>query len=219
MAGMSALLGHKPSSPVVSQYIDSLAEAAKVPGSKTPEVKSYSDAVYFNYYPLGVSLLFTPQNGYKPKTGLKLSELQEDNLILDSIDLYNVPEAKPEDINKPKTSRSELAFTTFPISPIILPITAQVKDKDGKPMERSPQLEIALRMSGKDFVQVLGEPDRKGGGTGPSSGSIDIWCEWTRDGIMVEFGGVQAKGPQAWDTGKDAVWKVITLFQPGAKRE
>ncbi|XP_006454648.1 hypothetical protein AGABI2DRAFT_189890 [Agaricus bisporus var. bisporus H97] len=73
--------------------------------------------------------------------------------------------------------------------------------------------------TGKEFVQALGEPDRKGGGTGPSSGSIDIWCEWTKDGIMVEFGGSQAKGPNVWETGKDAVWKVVTLFRPGANRE
>ena len=68
--------------------------------------------------------------------------------------------------------------------------------------------------TGKDFVKVLGEPDRKGGGAGPSSGSIGIWCEWSKDGLMVEFGGDEARGPQAWERGKDEVWKVITLFPP-----
>jgi len=29
---------------------------------------------------------------------------------------------------------------------------------------------------------------------------------------MVEFGGDEARGPQAWERGKDAIWKVITLF-------
>jgi hypothetical protein len=210
---MQDLLGLRPSSTAVSQYIDTVAKAGKVSDSITPEVKSYSDAVYFNYYPLGISLLFTPQNGYKPKTGLKLGELRQEDLVLDSIDLYNVP------TDKSKTSRSELTFTTFPISPVVFPITNQAKDKDGKPVERPSELEITLKTTGKEFVQALGEPDRKGGGTGPSSGSIDIWCEWSKEGVMVEFGGAQAKGPRAWDTGKDAVWRVITLFRPGANRE
>ncbi|KAF9455063.1 hypothetical protein P691DRAFT_13781 [Macrolepiota fuliginosa MF-IS2] len=214
---MKHLLGLNPSAPAITQYIDSLAKATNV--AQIPDIKSYSDVVYINYYPLGISLLFTPQNNYKLRTGLKLSELQQDNLSLDSVDIYNVPKPKDEGGEKPKASRSELAFTTFPTSPIILPITARVKDKDGKAIERPPQLDITLETSGKDFVEALGEPDRKGGGTGPSSGSINIWCEWLNDGVMVEFGGAQAKGPHAWEMGKDAVWKVITFFQPGSKRE
>lgn len=216
---MRDLLGLKPSASAVSRYIDSLAEAANASNAKIPEVKSYSDAVYFNYYPLGISLLFAPKDGYKPKTGLKLDELQQDNLVLDSIDIYNVPKPKNDSNDKSTPSRSELAFTTFPLSPIVLPITGQAKDKDGKPVERPPQLNITPETSGKDFVKALGEPDRKGGGTGPSSGSINIWCEWSNDGVMVEFGGAEAKGPRAWDTGKDAIWKVITFFKPGTKRE
>jgi len=81
-------------------------------------------------------------------------------------------------------------------------------------LARRPTIEVHLGMSGKDFVEALLEPDRKGGGTGPSSGSIGIWCEWLKDGIMVEFGGDEAKGPHAWDQGKDAIWKIITLFAP-----
>jgi len=69
-------------------------------------------------------------------------------------------------------------------------------------------------MTGKDFVAALGEPDRKGGGSGPSSGSIGIWVEWTRDGLMVEFGGDDSRGPQAWERGKDALWRVISVFSP-----
>jgi len=29
---------------------------------------------------------------------------------------------------------------------------------------------------------------------------------------MVEFGGDESRGPQAWEKGKDAVWKVISIF-------
>ncbi|KAF8140388.1 hypothetical protein EV363DRAFT_1393296 [Boletus edulis] len=68
--------------------------------------------------------------------------------------------------------------------------------------------------TGKEFVAWLGEPSRKGGGTGPSSGSIHIWCEWSQQGIMVEFGGNDARGPQAWERGGNAVWRVVTVFAP-----
>ena len=71
-----------------------------------------------------------------------------------------------------------------------------------------------MQQKQQELVSVLGEPDRKGGGAGPSTGSIGIWCEWSKDGLMIEFGGDDARGPGAWERGKDAVWKVITLFQP-----
>jgi len=205
------LLGLRPSAPTISQYIGSLVEVAKTTAS-SPDIKSYPDVVYFNFYPLGISLLFVPTNGYKPKGGLGLNDLQQEDLILDSIDIYNVPKAQANDGDESKSLRSELAFTTFPVSPITLPITA--KSEDGRPLGRPPCIDVTPESTGKDLVQALGEPDRKGGGAGPSSGSINIWCEWSKDGLMVEFGGVQAK---AWDTGKDAAWKVITLFRPGMK--
>jgi len=85
-------------------------------------------------------------------------------------------------------------------------------DANSDSSTRPPNVEIKQQSTGKDFVRCLGEPDRKGGGAGPLSGSIGIWCEWSRDGVMVEFGGDEARGPQAWERGKDAVWKVITLF-------
>jgi len=207
---LNELLGLRPSEPAISQYIDSLAEVAETTAS-SPDVKSYSDVVYFNFYPLGISLLFVPTNGYKPKAGLRLDGLQQGDLILDSIDIYNVPKT---DGGESKPLRSELAFMIFPISPITLPITAQLEDSDGKPLVRPPCIDVTSESTGKDLVQTLGEPDRKGGGTGPSSGSINIRCEWSKDGLMAEFGGAQGK---AWDTGKDAVWKVITLFRPGMK--
>ena len=207
---MKGLLGLRPTELAISQYIGSLVEVAETTAS-SPDVKSYSDVVYFNFYPLGISLLFIPTNGYKPKAGSRLDGLQQEDLILDSIDIYNVPKT---DGGETKPLRSEFAFMTFPVSPITLPITYQLEDSDGKLLVRPPCIDVMPESTGKDLVQALGEPDRKGGGAGPSSGSISIWCEWSKDGLMVEFGGAQGK---AWDTGKGAVWKVITLFRPGMK--
>ena len=200
------LLGLHPLSPELAQHLTRLSTQ-----TSTPQIKSYPDAVYFNYFTLGLSLLFSPENGYKPTAGLKLHELDDDKLVLESIYIYNVP---PKDASLPRTSShtAETTYSTYPDLPVTLVITADVKDKDGKPIPRPPRLDVLADTSGKDFVQALGEPDRKGGGAGPSSGSIGIWCEWSRDGIMVEFGGNEAKGPQAWERGKDAVWKIITIF-------
>lgn len=162
------------------------------------QVKSYSDAVYLNYYALGISLLFNPENGYQPITGAKLSDLNGEKLTLDSIYLYNA---------QPSARASEAAFKSFSPTSFVL----DFRGVDETKQER--ELVVNRGTTGKDFVARFGEPSRKGGGGGPSSGSIGIWCEWSKSGLMVEFGGKEAAGPHAWDSGKDAVWKVITLFQ------
>ena len=199
------LLGAHPSSTELAAHLSSLAALVSKPDGTTPEVKSYPDAVYFNYFALGISLLFKPVNGYKPKTGLKREDLHDSDLVLDGIDIYNVIKSA-----KPGTAKP---FSAYPVSPLVLTLSSQPPEKDAKP--RPSQFEVKPETTGKEFVASMGEPDRKGGGAGPSSGSIGIWCEWSRDGVMVEFGGEESRGPQAWERGKDAVWKVISVFPPG----
>ncbi|KAG2159702.1 uncharacterized protein EDB93DRAFT_8143 [Suillus bovinus] len=203
---IQSLLGANPSADSITEFLKDLVQHSNT-SLTAPDVKSYSDAVYFNYYPLGVSFLFSPQNGYKPTGGLKLEDLQVDSLVLDSINIYNSPKPKATPAKKTTSSRTaELAFSTYPMSKWTLsfPPGASASDESS--------IEISLTTNGKDFVSCLGEPDRKGGGAGPSAGSIGIWCEWSKHGIMVEFGGDEARGPQAWERGKDAIWKVITVF-------
>lgn len=210
------LLGLRPSSQGLSKHIAVLSSLVSTTNANVPEIKSYPDAVYFNYFTLGLSLLFSPQNGYKPTTGLKKPDLEEENLVLDSMDVYNGPTNKTPAAKSSSARSSELAFSTYPVSPFILTLSTDLEHKDDKQKSRPSYFDITSETTGKDFVQCLGEPDRKGGGAGPSSGSIGIWCEWSNDGIMVEFGGDEARGPQAWERGKDAVWRVITLFPPKA---
>ena len=195
------LLGSNPLSTELGKYIAFVVTKASLDQPISPEIKSYPDAVYFNYYKLGLSLQFVPKDGYKPSSGLEQNELKKEKLSLDSIYLYN-------------TSREngDSSFSTYPVSPLVLKLSPNVKGKDGNLLSRPSALEVQRDTSGKDFLKALLEPDRKGGGTGPSSGSIGIWCEWSEDGIMVEFGGAEAKGPQAWERGKDALWKIITIF-------
>jgi hypothetical protein len=203
---IQTLLGANPSADAITVFLNDLVQHCNT-SLTAPEVKSYPDAVYFNYYPLGISFLFIPQKGYKPTGGLKLEDLQVDSLVLDSINIYNAPKPKTTPTKTTTSSRTaELAFSTYPMLKWKLSLSPEASASN------ESSIEISLTTNGKDFVSCLGEPDRKGGGAGPSSGSIGIWCEWSKHGIMVEFGGDEARGPQAWERGKDAIWRVITVF-------
>ena len=192
------LLGHSPGSPDLAAYLSTLSTP-----QATPDVKSYSDVVYFNYYSLGLSLLFIPIKSYKPRSGLSRQDLQDVNLVLDGIDIYN----------DDKTPSRSPTYSPYPTTPIALIVTPETKEGTSRPSV----LTVTRNMTGKEFVTALGEPDRKGGGSGPSSGSIGIWVEWTRDGLLIEFGGDDSRGPQAWERGKDAPWRVISFFSSKTK--
>ena len=166
-----------------------------------PEIKSYSDALYKNYYTLGLSLMFVDKNG---SNSIKDIDPQSEDLVLDSIDMYNPTQEE-------KTSTNGQVYAPYPANLVLTPLPGTVGNEP-----RPSELTITSSSTGKDLLGHLGEPDRKGGGTGPSSGSINIWCEWTKDGILIEFGGPDAKGPHAWERGKDARWRVVTLFRPKA---
>lgn len=194
-----SLLGQSPSSSLIQQYLHELAKLASVSLS-TPEVKVYTDALYINHYPLGLSFMFVARDGSKK---IKESDVAGDRLALDSVDIFNMVAS-----DATSASNSSKAYTSHPVSTLMLSLKPS---NNGKP--RPNELELTPSSIGKDIVSCLGEPDRKGGGAGPSSGSIGIWCEWTRDGIMIEFGGSDARGPQAWERGKDAKWKVLTIFR------
>jgi hypothetical protein len=200
---VKSLFGLLPTSRRVKDYISSLSSLANAGNDDKAQVKVYSDAVFVNYYALGCSIEYRPTNGYKPSPNVQsIAELQTSNLVLDKIDIYNSPyDNEPETTStSPKTTPS---FAKYPNLPFTITFSHEILS-----------ISISTDTTGKDFVVALGEPDRKGGGAGPSSGSINIWCEWTKEGVMVEFGGRDARGPQAWDKGKDATWKVISFYPP-----
>jgi len=202
---VKALFDFPPTSQNVKEYISSLYSLANSYNDDKVQVKAYPDTVFVNYYALGCSIEYRPTNGYKPPSNVQsITDLQTDNLALDKIDIYNSPpdDSEPNATQKAK-SKTAPVFAKYPG----LPLAISLSHVPGS-------ISVTPESTGKDFVDVLGEPDRKGGGAGPSSGSINIWCEWTKEGIMVEFGGRDARGPQAWDKGKDAQWKVVSLFPP-----
>ena len=183
----------------MESFINSLTQGAVPPKQ---EVKAYLDCVYLNYFELGLSFLFVTKDG--SRIAPQGDVLNNSMLILDSVDVFN------PDPNMNKVTSQERSYSAYPA----LPITISLREV--KPGETSRPSELILDNSstGKDIVATLGEPDRKGGGAGPSHGSIGIWCEWSKDGIMIEFGGPGSKGPDAWDKGKDALWRILTVFRP-----
>ena len=202
---IKTFFGLSPTSQNVEEYISSLSLLANAGDDDKAQVKAYPDAVFVNYYALGCSFEYRPANGYKPPLNVQsIADLQTNNLALDKIDLYNSPydDGEPNTAQKTKSKTSPI-FAKYPSLPLEITFSHEPKS-----------ISVTTESTGKDFVAALGEPDRKGGGAGPSSGSINIWCEWTKEGVMVEFGGRDARGPQAWDKGKDARWKVISLYPP-----
>lgn len=195
------VLGLNPSTPKLNEYLTSLASSSSQTNS-FPEEKRFPNSVYFNHYNLGLSLQFIPINGYKPKPG---NELQKDSLVLDGIDIYNTSGSTeaPTAGGKPPRKIANAQYSPYPSFPIRIP------KKPGS----DEVFEVLPTSTGKDFVGFLGEPTRKGGGSGPTGGAIGIWCEWKEVGIMVEFGGDEAQGTQAWERGKDARWAVLTFFK------
>ena len=184
---LQSLLGVSPSSSKLSEYLTKLSDGKVA----DPEVKSYPDAVYFNYYDLGLSLLFTPQKGYKPKVGLKNTELETQKLVLDSLDLYNVPKpVDPAKAGKTGSSRSEIAFTTFPATPVTLTL-ASVQDKVVQNYESFYDVFTAeKRSSGKP-------PSKKGKGREDEVWDPDTFAEWSAGvfnvGRLGSFGGREAE--------------------------
>ena len=196
------LFGLLPTSQRVKEYISFLSSLANAGNDDKVQVKAYPDAVFVNYYALGCSIEYRPTNGYKPPPNVQsIAELQTENLALDKIDIYSPTSDNEQAYTNSTSSKTSPTFAKYPNLPFTITFSHE-----------PPTISVSADTTGKDFVAALGEPDRKGGGSGPSSGSIDIWCEWTKEGIMVEFGGRDARGPQAWDKGKDAIWKVISFY-------
>jgi len=236
-----ALLGRSPLDPLLRDLLVALTDGIGVTNAMHPEVKSYRDCVYFNYFDLGLSLQFVPIGGYALAQGLQLEALDLIRLALDTIDIYNVPSSDPAN-TRAKSKASH--YKSYPRLPMLVEFSH--KDKSAGPSNSvtvapepaavarenldkvsAPELtditepanpqpvsvSLDAHTTGKDIVARLGEPDRKGGGSGPTAGSIGIWCEWSKLGAMVEFGGDEARGPQAWERGREAIWSSLTLFK------
>ena len=211
---MQPLIGSKASSKQLWDVVNTTSERGD---SHARTVKVYSDCVYYNYHSMGMSLMFKPTLDYKLSANAAEASLNLDQLILDGIDVFNAI----DDANPDSRKTANKAYQPFPRLPmeIHLSPSSPPPNTSGatKPPTMSSTFLLETSTTGKSLVLALGEPSRKGGGGGPSGGSIAIWCDWTRHGIMVEFGGPDSIGPKAWESGKDARWAILSLYKPEAK--
>ncbi|KAK6907052.1 hypothetical protein I204_00146 [Kwoniella mangroviensis CBS 8886] len=163
---LASLLSQPSSSTSLTSYLQSLSSTSPLP---VPEIKSYPDTIYHNYYPLGLSLAFHPIKG------------------LDSIDIYNSsPHPQPKRANqKPSPVYSSPPEITlhFPTDSVSLP----PKKEGEKPLSipRSTTFKLLPNSTGRDFVSHLGEPTRKGSG-----GWTGLWLEWSSVELKAKEGEV-----------------------------
>lgn len=156
---LTPLLGLAPSDPALSAYLASLSTTPP-----TPDIKSYPDATYHNYYPLGISLCFISN-------------------ALESIDIFNPAKSKAN----AKYSSPQLPLVVdFAHGEIVLPPRKE-GDKETR-YPRDPRLEVTSSSVGRDLVRAFGEPSRKGAG-----GWVGVWLEWIvelksgKAGVMLEL--------------------------------
>ncbi|ODQ63586.1 hypothetical protein NADFUDRAFT_53249 [Nadsonia fulvescens var. elongata DSM 6958] len=95
-------------------------------------------------------------------------------LFLDSIDFYY-----------PRKSASSIKEKTYaPVSPQFLPSW------------------LKPDTTGKDLLEMFGEPEEKGGGI--TEQKINIWLRWNNFQVDLD--------DKNWETGQDSVWNSMTMF-------
>ncbi len=133
---VQTLLGHCADSEDISSCLAKLSGKDSTPKH---ELKAYSDAVYCNYLTLGLSLLFSPIGGYKPKAGALESDMSLSKLSLTGIDIYNRIEttADPKD-NKSGTPQPKIVNAQYSPYPAY-PITLNLPSPSTKNVSPSPE--------------------------------------------------------------------------------
>lgn len=185
LAAIHDLFGKPPSSECIERWLDSLSSADVAPAK--PVVKSYPDAAYHAHHALGLDMVYGPSPAGSISTEKKWQ--------LERIDLYN-PLTAPTPAPTPSTSGSSIGSSrrrpAVQYHPLALPLVVQLPATPADPVS-DPQsstetpsrsttsrpaqprsFSINARTTGRDFVRALGEPGRKGGGTG----WVGPWLEW-----------------------------------------
>lgn len=202
------LLGLSPSSHRLETALKSFAARNQLEAIPPAQIKSYPDVVYFNLPELGISLQFHPATGYRPKMNLSEAQLDKTKLRLAAIDVYNHEiQDQESQSGSAGTASNRSAYAAFPGYPIRISSGTTEPRPDSI---NSKGLDLKPSTTGRDLVEVLGEPDRKGGGTG--GGSVGVWIEWTQLGLMVEMA---SKGFDAWDKGGESSWRYCSIFERG----
>ena len=211
------------------------ADGSSVSTAST-DIKTYPDCSYHNYYDLGISVSYLASS---PESGPSKSPKSSKYAKLDAIDFFNPP-STPLPGRKVKQpwdgySPPPLPMTfRFPSTSLHLP--SPKPGETGQIIARPKELQIGRHTTGKDFVQCLGEPSRKGGG----KFDVPLFLEWSKVdlesdggriaslGIMVELrdpgAGEKLTNEQinkgaggVWDRAANWEWQGFKVFRPELK--
>ncbi|KAK0544579.1 hypothetical protein OC846_005721 [Tilletia horrida] len=203
-----AILGHGEDSQALSHLLQvfgtsTLSEAGL-------ERIQYSDILYLNLYKIGISFQLEADSRFSQ--------------VVTAVDIYNHhPKILADEARATKKPRT--TYKPFPALPLPIVLTPKAG------VQTQTTLSLNTETNGTDFFKAWGEPDRKGGGTGPIGRGPAAWMEWslalppdpsagrhapTPVQIMVELGGEGARGPRVWesDSAGASPWKVITFSLP-----
>ncbi|WVQ77444.1 hypothetical protein IAR50_007130 [Cryptococcus sp. DSM 104548] len=183
---ITSLFSLPPDALQFTTFISSLSAAAGISPSK-PDIKTYSDAIYHNYYPLGVSFCFLPLQG------------------LDSVDVYNRDphQSASSRLKGPVYGTAPEVVFRFPSTTLTLPPRDTKSEEPPQTIERPIQMTLVAGTTGRDLVSCLGEPSKKGSG-----GWTGVWLEWTRAELSE---GEDGEG------GKGNIGITVELRDPGAR--
>lgn len=200
----------------------------------SPENKTYPDATYVNYHPLGLSFCYSSD-----------SSTASSSRSLSYIDIFNPPAS-----GRPARSRRKEAW--FGFSPPSFPITfsfpsgnipippaqhraGEATSSGGTKdtLERNKTFEVGPKTTGKEFVDHFGEPSKKSAG---EPGYVPPFLEWNSIdivdgdgtvlpvGILIELrdpgvtegmGGARTEtGATVWDRAGSWTWSSLKLFVP-----
>lgn len=200
---LHSFIGHHPSAAHIQTYLSALSTAPL-----DPETKTYPDVLYVNYHALGISLCCSRAEG---DTRSLDAQTGWEEVVVESVDLYN---PRPRDA-PPKRSRKRewQRFKGLPLK-IASPAT-----------EATPILLLDANTTGTAIVSTLGEPTRKGGGTG----WVDVWLEYTTLGLQIDL--QDPRGDEVvseeeqrrgmggvWDRAGRWVWSSCKVFPPGERQ-
>lgn len=198
---LQGFLGLSPSSSAIQEYFTQLASPLD------PETKIYPDVMYINYHALGISLCCVPTKGGKID-----AEAGWEGVAVESVDLYNPRSTAGGGRGRKRTWS---VFRGLPLE-----------------IQRTPPTELSSfhldeKTTGSDIVRALGEPSRKGGGTG----WVDVWLEYGAVGVSFDLQDPrgeevvseeeQARGiGGVWDRAGRWVWSSVKVFKPtGGRKE
>jgi hypothetical protein len=192
---LQSLLSLPPKSPVLAEFLQSLVTDSSV---ATPKIQSYPDTTYHTYNnSLSLTYIPTPAN---PST-----------LCLDRIDILNPIDSAPTRRRAPPSPPFPKPLKlVFPTTSITLP---PVNDQSPQTVTRPKIFVITRNTTGRDLVEVLGEPSKKGG----MEGWVGLWLEWgcveleRREGEVVKLGMMV----ELRDTGKEATEEEMKKGQGG----